>query len=249
MVSGKYSALAGAVTRNQAIANISNNLANVNTAGFKRKSVSFESLLEAKQQVTNAQGINYTRISENKTDFSQGPLKHTENPYDLSIQGKGFFKLKGPEGDLYTRRGDFGIRGDGVLTTSHGLPVLSEGGGEIIIPDAQGSKVAFGEEGTIYLLGEQGLREQVGKLGIYDVADETTLKNESDTTFSLTDGGEEIDTNDFRIVQGSLEIANVNMIKSMTDLIANQRAYDTLHKTIKSYSSISEQYEKLGKLS
>lgn len=249
MVSGKYSALAGAISRDQAIANISNNLANVTTTGFKRKSVSFESLLKSQQQMTNAEGINYSRIDQNKIDFEQGAFKQTENPFDIALQGEGFFKLAGPEGDLYTRRGDFGIRNDGTLTTSHGLPVLSEGGGEITIPSTDTSKVAFGADGTIYILGDQGLREQVGKLGIFEIEDDSKLSSEADTTFSLAEDGEEFISENTQVLQGNLEIANVNMIESMSQLIANQKAYDTLHKTIKSYSTISEQYEKLGKLS
>lgn len=248
MVSGKYSALSGAISREQTIANISNNLANINTAGYKRSNISFESILEEKQQITNAEGINYSRVAKNKVDLSQGPMRPTDNPLDLAIQGEGFFKLEGPNGTLYTRRGDFGIRSDGVLTTSHGLPVLNDAGGKITIPDTQASQIAFADDGTIFILGNQGRREEVGKVGLTNVNDTTLLKKEADTTFSLEQGGTEQAPENAQVLQGNLEMANVDMASAMAQLIDNQRAFETLHKAIKSYSTLSEQQEKLGSL-
>ena len=75
MVSGKYSALAGAISRQQAINNLSNNIANINTTGFKKSNLSFEAILRGKQQVGADEGINYSRVSQNKVDFSQGAFR------------------------------------------------------------------------------------------------------------------------------------------------------------------------------
>jgi len=125
MVSGKYSALAGAISREQSIANISANLANINTSGYKKSMVSFESILRGEQQTNEGKGINYNRIRNNFTDFSPGAIRQTEDPLDLAIQGNGFFRVQGPGGVHYTRRGDFAINQDGLLTTSNDLPVLA----------------------------------------------------------------------------------------------------------------------------
>ncbi|CAG37409.1 flagellar basal-body rod protein FlgF [Desulfotalea psychrophila] len=247
MVSGKYSALSGALSRQQAISTISNNLANVNTTGFKKNTLSFESILNNQQQ-NSAEGINYSRVGKSSTDFKQGTFKPTENPMDLAIQGKAFFKVQGVNGALYTRRGDFGLRGDNVLTTRHGLPILSEAGGEITIPDAETSKIAFGEDGTIYILGKQGRREEVGKIGLFEIDDPSLLKNAGDTSFSLEQGGQETISQESSLLQGNLEVANVNMVAAMAQLIDNQRAFETLNKAIKSYSTISDQQDKLGSL-
>lgn len=249
MVSGKYSALAGAISRQQAINNLSNNMANMNTVGFKKSEISFEAILQGKQQIGNDKGINYSRVSQNKVDFSQGPMRPTENPLDLAIEGEGFFKLQGPEGDLYTRRGDFGVRSDGVLTTRHGLPVLGEGGGEIVIPETQISRIAFGSDGTIYTLGNEGRRATVGKLALVDIEDKSFLKNEADTTFSLKEGGQEIESQNAQVLQGNLEGANINMTMMMAQLIDNQRTFETLNKALKNYSEISREQDKLGSLS
>lgn len=248
MVSGKYSALSGAIAREQTIANVSNNLANINTTGYKKSAVNFESILQGEKQATEAKGINYSRIKENFTDFSPGALRQTEDPLDIVIHGEGFLKVQGQNGVLYTKRGDLSINGDGLLTTSNGLPVLDDAGGEITIADTETSVIAFSEEGAIYTMGEQGARTEVGQLGIVNFADPSKLKRESDTTFSLAGGDQEIPDEGSRVIQGSLELSNVNMAAEMAKMIDSYRTFETYHKVLKSYSTISEQQNELGTL-
>ncbi|TKB25815.1 flagellar basal-body rod protein FlgF [Desulfopila sp. IMCC35006] len=248
MVSGKYSALAGAISREQAIANLSNNMANVSTSGYKKSHISFESILQEKTQTGAAKGINYDRIGKNFTDFSPGPVRMTENPLDITIQGEGFLKVQGPAGILYTRRGDLAINAAGELATSNGLPVLDTGNSPISIPDTDISSIAIGDDGTIYTLGPQGSRAEVAQLGVVDIDDKLKLKRESDTTFSLETGAAEIPGENFRIVQGGLELSNVNMAEGMAEMIDNYRTFETYHKVLKSYQTISEQQEELGTL-
>ena len=248
MVSGKYSALSGAIAREQTIANVSNNLANINTTGYKKSAVNFESILQGEKQATEAKGINYSRIKENFTDFSPGALRQTEDPLDIVIHGEGFLKVQGQNGVLYTKRGDLSINGDGLLTTSNGLPVLDDAGGEITIADTETSVIAFSEEGAIYTMGEQGARTEVGQLGIVNFADPSKLKRESDTTFSLAGGDQEIPDEGSRVIQGSLELSNVNMAAEMAKMIDSYRTFETYHKVLKSYSTIGEQQNELGTL-
>jgi len=248
MVSGKYSALAGAISREQAIATLSNNLANISTSGYKKSEVSFESILKEASQTGSAKGINYDRIQKNFTDFSPGAVSTTENPLDLAIQGEGFFKVQGPDSILYTRRGDLAINEQGILTTSNGLPVLDDGNSPITVPDTDTSKVAVGDEGTIYILGPNGSRSEVSQLAVVDIDDKQKLKRESDTTFSLEKGGVEIPGENFRVLQGSLELSNVNMAEGMAQLIDNYRNFEMYHKMLKSYQTIGEQQEELGTL-
>ena len=248
MVSGKYSALSGAIAREQTIANISNNLANISTTGYKRSNVSFESVLKGEKQATEAKGINYNRINQNFTDFSPGAIRQTDDPLDVTIHGEGFLKVQGQNGVLYTKRGDLAIDGEGRLTTSNGLPVLDDAGGEITIADTESSKIAFSDSGAIYTLGEQDARTEVGQLGLFNIADQTKLKRESDTTFSLEDTTLETPDEDSRIIQGSLELSNVNMAAEMTKMINSYRTFETYHKVLKSYSTIGEQQNELGTL-
>lgn len=248
MVSGKYSALSGAIAREQAIANVSNNLANISSSGYKKSQVSFESLLRGEQQVNQAKGVNYTRIRQNYTDFSPGALRQTDNPLDLAIHGEGFFKVQGPNSVVYTRRGDFTLNAEGVLTTGSGLPVLDEGNGQITIPDTDTSKVVIGDGGAISLLGPQGTRTEVARLAVMDIDDKQKLKREGDTTFSLAQGGTETPSETSRVVQGSLELSNINMAAELTQMIDSFRTFETYHKVLKSYSAISEQQDELGTL-
>ncbi len=246
MVSGKYSALAGAISREQSIANISANLANISTSGYKKSLVSFESVLRGAQQTSEAKGINYNRIRNNYTDFTPGAMRETADPLDMAINGDGFFKVQGPNGIHYTRRGDFAINQDGLLTTSNGLPVLDEAGANITIPDTETSKIAVGDDGTIYILGLEASREEVAKLAIVEVDDKLKLKRETDTTFSLQNGGTEIESDSYRVIQGNLELSNVNMAAEMARMINGHRTFETYHKVLKNYSTISEQQQELG---
>jgi flagellar basal-body rod protein FlgF/flagellar basal-body rod protein FlgG len=248
MVSGKYSALAGAISREQMIANISANLANVSTSGYKKSLLSFESLLRGERQTAEARGINYNRVRQNFTDFSPGPLRQTENPYDLALAGEGLFKVQGADGILYTRRGDFIVDGEGVLRTTNGLPVLDAANGQITIPDTATGKVAVSEAGIIYLLTPDGARAEVAQLAVVDVDDRNKLKRSGDTTFTLEDGGVENPLENPVVVQGSLEVSNVSMVEEMTGMIDSYRLFETYHKVLKSYSTISEQQEELGTL-
>ena len=248
MVSGKYSALAGAISREQSIANISANLANINTNGYKRSRVSFESILRSEQQSNENSGINFSRIKDSFSDFSPGAMKQTGDPFDMAINGDGFFKLRGPNGVLYTRRGDFAMNGNGLLTTSSGLPVLDERGAEINIPDIDGGKIAIGDDGMIYILDREDNRDEVAKLAIVDIMNKLNLKREKDTTFSLQNGAAEVNSENYRVIQGNLELSNVNMSSEMANLINSHRTFEIYHKVLKSYSTINEKQDELGTL-
>jgi flagellar basal-body rod protein FlgF/flagellar basal-body rod protein FlgG len=246
MVSGKYSAVAGAVSREQSIANIASNLANANTNGYKRTSVSFESLLRGEKQTTEAKGINYNRVRQNITDLTQGGLRQTGNPYDVAITGDGFFKVQGRDGPLYTRRGDFVVDREGVLRTTDGLAVLSDGNAEITIPETETGKMVVAEDGTIALVTPDGNSTETGKLAVVDINDRSLLKREGDTTFSLDAGGNEIPLEEPLVVQGSLELSNVNMAEEMTKMINSYRLFENYHKVLEGYSRLGQQQDELG---
>lgn len=251
MASGKYSALTAAIAREQAIANITHNLANINTSGYKKSMVSFESVLNGEQQIAQTRGVNYSRIRQNFNDFSPGAVRSTEDPLDLAIDGEGFFKLQGPNSILYSRRGDLAIDAQGLLTTSSGLPVLDEQGQRIVIDDTETSTVAVGDDGTIYLQDIDGDRTdqiEIARLAIVNITDKFQLKKEADTTFSLNNPALETVSDNFRVIQGSLEVSNVNMTEEMTRMIASQRIFETYHNVLKSYSTLAEQQEELGSL-
>ncbi len=246
MVSGKYSAVAGAVAREQSIANISANLANVNTSGYRRNSVSFESLLRGAKQRQDANGINYSRVKHNVSDFTPGPMRETANPYHVAIEGDGFFKIQGPDGPLYTRRGDFVIDQDSILRTSSGQAVLDDANGEISIPDTDISKVVIAQDGSISLIDRDGISTDAAQLAIVDINDRSFLKRAENTAFSLAVGGTETAIETPRVVQGYLELSNVNMSAEMTRMINSMRTFETYHKVLESYSTLGQQQDELG---
>jgi len=246
MVSGKYSALAGAIAREQSIANISANLANVSTSGYRRTSVSFESLLRGQQQTSKTQGINYSRVKQNVTDFTQGAMRQTDNPYNLAINGPGFFKIAGPNGMLYTRRGDFTVDQDGVLRTSSGMAVLDDTNSIITIPDTDINKMIIEEDGTVATVDPDRIISEVGTLAIVDISDHSLLKREDNTAFALEAGGYEIPLETPSVSQGFLELSNVNMTEEMTRMITSMRTFETYHKVLESYSTIGQQQDELG---
>ncbi len=176
MVSGKYSALTGAISREQRLANISTNLANINTVGYKKSRMSFESLLRGEQQTTTAKGINFSRVGENFTEFSEGVIKDTNNPLDIAIHKDGFFKVQSMDGFRYTRRGDFHVAQDGTLLTGNDMPVLDEGNAPITIPDSNTSKISVNSLGEISILSLDGNREVIGTVAVYTINDNKFLK-------------------------------------------------------------------------
>ncbi len=246
MVSGKYSALAGSLSREQRLANISTNLANVNTIGYKKSRMSFESLLRGEKQITDASGINYSRVRENFTEFTEGPIKGTDNPLDIAIYGDGFFKVQSLDGIKYTRRGDFQVDQDGTLLTGNGMPVLDEGNAPIVIPDTDLSKISINSLGEVSILYIDGTREVVGDIAVYTMQDNMYLKRESDTLFSLKEGGKEILAEEPQLAVSSLEISNVNMIEEMALMIESKRTFESYQKVIKAYSQLGQKQDELG---
>jgi flagellar basal-body rod protein FlgF/flagellar basal-body rod protein FlgG len=242
MVSGKYSALSGAISREQAMANISNNLANVNSSGFKKNRISFEALLRGSKQVTNAKGINYNRIREIGTDYEQGPLQETGRALDVAISGVGFFKVQRGLEMLYTRNGNFFTDSNGMLKTAQGYSVVNKENKPIQLLDLEGKKIQIGESGSISTNNvPSGERIQV-----FTVSDPKKLNKAGDSLFTLEQGVTSQATEEATIIQHNLEGSNVNMVEEMVLMIDTQRKYEAYLKVQKSYSSLSEKQSELG---
>ena len=248
MVSGKFSALSGAIARQQSIENITANLANVSTAGYKKKRMSFETMLSNEQQLTAAKGVNYNRVKGNYSDFSQGPLKETGNPLDIAIKGSGFFKIRSNEGDLLTRKGNFVLGDDGSLRTDSGLPVLSAGGAEIFIPQDNDGTITIDREGNIATINAAGESAIVAQLGVVNVENTDVLQQVKNTAYALPQDVPEIPAEDFSVVQGSLEESNVNMTAEMAKMLADSKLYQVYHNVLERYGKLGDKLNELGSL-
>lgn len=241
MGSGKYSALSGAVAREQTMSTIASNLANVSTTGFKKDRISFAAILRGTSQTDTAKGINYSRIRTIGTDFSQGGLQPTGRPLDVAIDGQGFFKVRKAEQTYYTRSGRFMLDENGLVKTEDGATVLGPGNEPLQIDTTQGKDIYIAESGDISINGMlMGTR-----IGVFTVSDQGQLTKVGDSLYTLAQGGDQ-PMADCRVLQGNLETSNINMIEEMTAMIATQRAFEANTKVLESYSDLGEQLDALG---
>lgn len=236
MIRGIYAGASGMLAEAQRTDVISNNLANVNTAGFKKDitvTKDFASLLisrvndgaEAPAIGTLGVGV---MVDEVATDYSTGTVKTTGNDFDLAIEGKGFFAVQTPQGKRYTRNGTFARSSKGELVTSDGYRVLGTNG-PIIIADG---KMSVSSDGRVMVD-----NNEVGRLQVVDFADEKQLTKEGASLFVASNGQQEQPAAG-GVKQGALEMANVNVVGEMVNLISNYRAYEINGKVVQSHDSL-----------
>jgi flagellar basal-body rod protein FlgG len=233
-------------TRMQVIAN---NLANVNTAGFKKDRANFESLLyqvrryagdqtSAETNLTSSFAIGTgTRVVNTEKMHSQGSLVMTDNALDMAVEGSGFFQVLMPDNRIgYTRNGSFSRNEEGTLTTSSGYVLQPE----VQIPEGA-SNINISANGIVSVTraGETAAQE-VGQLTLADFPNRRGLQPVGENMLVETDasGGpviaNPIEQGFGKIVQGALESSNVNVVQELVDMIETQRAYEVSSKAITS---------------
>lgn len=197
---------------------VANNLANVNTPGFKRDSLFVETLIQA--------GIQFggRRIGTVYTDFSRGPLLKTGRKLDLAIEGNGFLTVSAPRGENYTRNGSFYRRADGVLTTVNGAPVLGENG-PITLPKGD---LVVNNSGEIFVQGAY-----IDKLLITDFQQPYQLVKIGSGLFVPQEGSNGgYSAQDVTLHQGFLEGSNVKPVEEMVNMLISYREYEAAQKVI-----------------
>lgn len=241
MVSGKYSSLSGAIAARLQLSVISNNLANINTPGFKKENVHFESMFREQLQTGMGKGTNFSNIMGTTTDFSQGSLTRTGADLDFGIDGQGFFKVAGEEGFKYTRSGNFKLLEDGSLVTLSGEQVIGENG-PVNLPS---STVHVDSEGIAR--NEEG--EEVGRLTVYVLPDPQGLEKRGNNLWVYRGQGRDEPLIGGMIRQGYLESSNVSAMRSMTNLIEVQRHFQGNQQSLKAYGDIAEKTNEIGQVS
>jgi flagellar basal-body rod protein FlgG len=229
------------------MAMVSNNLANVNTTGFKQGRAVFEDLLYQNVRQSGGQSSQDTelpsglqlgtgvRVVATEKLFTQGSMQQTGNPLDVSIKGHGFFQILMPDGNLaYTRDGTFQRNAEGELVTSSGY-VVQPG---ITIPDGAQS-ITIGRDGVVSIaLAGQASPTQVGSLELADFINPVGLQSIGENLYleTASSGTAQPGTpgiNGFgSLVQGSLEGSNVNVVAELVNMIETQRAYEMNSKAI-----------------
>ncbi len=258
MTGSIYLAANGALAYQKRLDILSNNLANVNTVGFKQDKIRFQQFylnelakpdLQTPADSLTLQAPAYWFNLATHTDHSPGPLKETGNRFDLAINGDGFFCVQTPQGIQYTRRGDFSINAQGQMVTTEGWRVLGEGGEITIeskadIGDPQAHQFVVGDDGSISVDGKD-----VGKLRIVEFSNADMLQKVGDTYFRPNGANlGESEAEDYRISQGMLELSNVDAMKMMTELIEVHRGYESYQKIIRAVDEVnSKTINEVGK--
>ena len=247
MIRSLYSAATGMISQQKNIDTISNNIANANTAGFKKNRAEFTDLIYQNMKYagtsTSTTTISPTgiqiglgsKLASTAKIFEIGSLKETGNDLDIAITGEGFFAITLPDGsEAYTKNGSFKINGDGAITTSEGY-LLSP---QITIP-SNVTDVNISEDGMVSVLeGNSKTPSQVGQILLSGFVNQAGLHAIGGTMFqeSVASGAPIAGiagTNGLgQTRQGFIELSNVKLVNEMTDLIAGQRAYEANSKAI-----------------
>ncbi len=227
---------------------IANNLANVNTTGYKRSSVEFQDLLYENIESGDASrrdgmqkpggiqvGLGNKPVSTYKS-FSQGSIAETGNSLDLAINGKGFFQIQQPDGSFaYTRDGALRINAQGNLVTSTGLKLFPE----ITLPEGV-SSINISQDGVVaVIINGQVEPEEVGQLELATFMNPAGLKALGGNLLAQTEASGESayglpgEEGFGQVVQGYLEKSNVDVVQEMINLIVSQRAYEINSKVVK----------------
>lgn len=254
MIKGLYTAYTGMINQQNRLDVLTNNLANSATNGFKKEGAttqSFDSMYSYRikdsssyYQNTRLGGVNLgVKIGENYTDYSLGGMRETENDTDFAIGGSGFFAIAytnkaGETSIKYTRDGAFVLNTDGYLVTKDGDFVLNQNGATNsdynennfirLDPTHPFTVDSFG---TIFQNDAP-----VGQIGIVDVEDYNYLEHFGENMYQLVDGGRVIGSNS-EVLQGLLEMSNVNVVSEMVEMISVTRAYEANQKVIQTIDS------------
>jgi len=222
---------------------IANNIANTDTAGFKVEALAVSEDPQAPAfTLGGPQPVKFVMPNGVIRDFGQGALRRTDSPFDVAIDGQGFFQVQTPQGMRYTRDGRFRMDDTGRLVTSGGAPVLDDGGGEISLNPEKG-KLTISPDGTL----SQGT-ERIGKLGVYTFQNLSTLEKVGDNLLQNTSNQQAAPAASAHLRQGMLESSNVNPILEITRMIEVSRAYEQMAKMMDSEGDLSTQaIQQLGK--
>ena len=253
MIRGWYTGASGMNAQQNRLDAISNNLENVDTAGYKRDITVSKSFPELLLRRTNLDGVYETpfgsaeaapvigklglgiETNENYTDFAQGSFRQTDQNTDVAFGGKGFFSVQTPLGERYTRDGNFIIGKEGILETKDGYPVLGEKG----FIHVENDKFTVNEDGII---SSQEDSEIIDRFKVVRFDNERYLKKMGNNLYSANDisGSAPIAEGSERprFLQGYMETSNVNVVNEMVQMIEVNRAYEANQKTITSEDSM-----------
>lgn len=238
-----YTAASAGILQMRKLEVQNNNLANVNTVGFKRQYIiagreNFDETL-AKQVETedpfarsDQQRVSTVSEMTAQIDFSMGPIRNTGNPLDVALRNQNdFFVVNTPQGPRYTRAGNFSLGSEGQLVTLDGNQVQGDGGA--IVVNGTGAHIAA--DGSVRAGGQT-----LGRLQIVHFNDTSGLEATDGARFKLKQGGAAPITVEAKLEPQSLEMSNASAITGMIDLITTNRAFDAYQKAAQTIDSLNQ---------
>lgn len=268
MSKGVWPAVSGSIAQSQRLDVVANNLANVNTDGFKRDQAAFRKVMANAEKAAFESDIPRQAYTDKElhpldgrdtafvvldgvfTDFSQGKIKNTGSSLDIAVEGKGFIEVLTPQGPRYTRQGGLKLNSEGALVTTEGFRVLSRVG-----PDAAATGQPTQEElearsiifdaaanGRISITerGEifQG-RDLLGEISLVEFVSPKLLQKEGNSVYRNEIGANlQREVLDTKIRQGMLEASNVNPISELTNMLQATRLFEANQKIVKAYGEL-----------
>lgn len=247
MLRALHTSATGMAAQESNVNTISNNIANVNTTGFKKGRTEFDDLLYETVQEAGAKSSATTeynvgvqvgsgaKVSATRKIHSQGSPQMTNNPYDLMVNGEGFLGVVGPSGELkFTRDGSFNVDAQGTLVSRAGHKVFP---GIVVPPNVL--KINISDSGQVEAWTRDSIEPMnLGQLPVFTFVNPVGLRSDGGNLYSATTGsGQAIqnipgENGSGNLMQGAIETSNVNVMNEMTDLIKAQRAYEMNSKVM-----------------
>ncbi len=225
----------------QAMNVIANNVANMSTPAYKRESVQFQEYVEQLPPVegeTTPQTLSFVQDTGVLRDMREGQLQRTNAPFDMALNGKGFFEIQTANGMRYTRNGHFSLDPGGRLVNDNGDPVMGDGGPITITPDD--GDVHIATDGTV-----SGKLGQLGQLSVVDFPDEGQMVKEGSSLYSTTQTAQPVTGT--AIEQGMIETSNVQPVVEISHLLDLMRTYQATASLTQSQEDLMRQaIDKLG---
>lgn len=239
MGAGKYGAVSGLIGRMQMMENISERLASVSVRSYKKGTPAFQAQLAEANSGMATKGVNFVRLTGETIDFTPAQLEYTGDPLHLALNGDGFFQVQQDDGSFgYTRKGLFKLDAEGTLIDANKQPVMGAGGGPITLP---GTDVDIAPDGNVWFEGEQ-----IAQIGVFQFEDNSILQRSQGSMFLPTDGTQPLPHPEPQLAQNNLEGSNVNIMKTMTQMTGNLRAFEATQKALKIYSDMGSKAAEIG---
>ncbi len=219
---------------------VANNIANLNTSGYKADGSLFEEYLNTGAQADmTASRVSFVRDRGAWHDMSQGAVERTGNPLDVAIDGPGFLAVQTPRGERYTRNGSMQINPAGQLVTSEGFPVLGDGGP---ITLQQGDRqVSISRDGTLSVREGTSIIDSLrGKLRLVTFDSPQRLQKDGNGTFNPASGAQPQPSTTSGFIQGSIEKSNVRGVVEMSRMIEITRSYTQIASMLQQQNDLSQ---------